>query len=458
MCLDSVTSPIYKKILRQGCFVIVSGAIAISSQYVQAENLVDLWKVARIQDSKYLSASHKYLSDQEIIDLSRADLLPSLDFQYEYKITDQTINESDNEVFDSGSDRYNTKTYGLTLTQSVFDYTRWQRYSQSKISADRALVEYRLAKQQLLLRLSEGYFLVLEREDQLETVQAEKKAMLKHLQFSEKKYKSGIGRKADVEESRAKYLTALSKEVELKSRLLDSRYALRESLGSMPGELSKLRPQIDLKFPIPNDPQKWANQSTQNNLELRTITLSLEEADKEIKVLRGGHYPTLDLVASIENTQTDGSVFGGGSDIDEANIMLRLKVPFYSGGKTSSKLRQGIEKRMSVLQDRNDKLRIVERTAHDAYHSIGAAIEQVGALRQSVKAQESILKSRSSGYRAGQNSLLQVLDVEQDLSAVKQALTKARYDYVLNVLRLKFAAGDLQEADLVTINSWLIAG
>jgi outer membrane protein len=456
MRLDSVKPTINNKIARQGRLLIISGFITVWSQISHADNLIDLWKIAELQDAKYLSASHKYLSDQEIVKLSRADLLPSLDFQYEHKITDQTINESDNAVFASGSDRYATTTYGLNLTQSVFDYARWQRYSQSKISANRAEVEYRLAKQQLLLRLSEAYFLVLERGDQLETVQAEKKAMGKHLEFSEKKHKSGIGRKADVEESRASYLNALSKEVELKSRLLDSRYALRESLGSMPGELSKLRPKIDLKLPVPSDPQQWVSKSAQNNLELHAIKLSLDEAEKEIKVLRGGHYPTLDLVASMENTQTDGSVFGGGSDVDESNIMLRLTVPFYSGGKTSAKLRQGIEKRRSVFQDRNDKQRIVERSAHDAFYRIGEAIEQIGALRQSVKAQKSLLKSRSSGYRVGQNSLLQVLDVEQALSEARQALTQARYNYVLNVLRLKFAAGDLQEADLFTINGWLV--
>jgi outer membrane protein len=456
MFIDSVKLIINKKISKQVGLLIISGFIVIWSQVSHADNLIGLLKVAALQDSKYLSASHKYRADQEIIDQSRADLLPSLDFQYEYKVTDQTINKSDNAVFSSGSDRYDTTTYGLTLTQSIYDYTRWQRYSQSKISANRAEVEYNLAKQELLLRLSEGYFLVLERGDQLETVHSEKKAMSKHLEVSEKKRKSGIGRKEDVEEARSKYLNALSKEVELKSRLMDSRYALRESLGKMPGKLAKLRSNIDLQLPVPADAEQWVSKSARNNLELAVIKLSLDEAQQEIKALRGGHYPTLDLIASAENTETDGSVFGGGSDIDDINIMLKLTIPFYSGGKTSSKLRQGVEKRNSVMQDRNDKQRIVERSAHDAYHRIGEAIEQINALSQSVKAQQSLLKSRSSGYRAGQNSLVQVLDVEQDLSHARQALTKARYNYVLNILRLKFAVGDLQEADIVMINSWLV--
>jgi len=454
MHLDSLK----RKVSRQGSLLIFTGFIATWSQVSLADNLLDLWKIAKFKDTKYLSASYKFQSDKEIIKLSRGDLLPDLSFQYEYKVTDQNIKRSDNAVFTSGEDRYPTKRYGLTLTQSVFDYSRWQRYSQSKISVDRAEVEYNLARQELLMRLSENYFLVLERSDQLETVQAEKAAMLKHLETAEKKHKSGLGSKVDVEDARARYLNALSKEVEVQSRLSDSRWALRESLGSMPGELSKLRPNIDLELPVPEDPEEWVSMSAKNNLELHTIKLALDEAEREINAIRGGHYPTLDLVANTDNTRTDGSVFGGGSDIDNTNVMLQLNVPLYTGGKTSSKLRAAIEERNSIFEDRNDKQRIVEREAHDAYRRISAAIVQIEALEQSVKAREARLRTKTSGYRVGKDSMLHVLDAEQDLSEARQGLTKARYNYVLNILKLKFTAGDLQEADLATINGWLMDG
>jgi len=441
---------------KQYCVFIVTGLLTVWTPLSHADTLLDLWKIAESQDTKYLSAYHKYQSDQEVVNLSRADLLPTVSFQYEYKSSDQTINDSDNKVFESGSATYPTKSYNLSVTQSIFDYARWQRYFESEISVNRAVVDYSLAKQQLLLRLSESYFLVLERGDQLETIQSEKAAMLKYYETSEKRHKSGLGRTVDVEDAKARYLNALSKEVELENRLLDSRYALRESLGSMPGTLSKLRADITLELPLPADPKKWVEMAAQNNLELHTINLSLEEADKEIKALRGGHYPTLDLIYTWGNTVTDGSVYGGGSDVDNADLRLQVNVPLFSGGKTSAKVRQAIEKRNSVFEDRNDKIRTVERSTNDAYYRISGAIVQIGALEQSVQAQKSLLKSTTAGYHSGKNSLIQILDVEQDFSRAKQALVKARYDYVLNVLRLKFSAGGLQEEDLVAINSWLV--
>lgn len=432
-------------------------SVLLCSAPAQAEDLMDVWRVAAENDTKYLSSYYKFRGDQEIVNLSRADLLPTISLQYEHKETSKTINESDNLVFYGNSADYPTDSYGLTLTQSIFDYSRWQRYDQSKISANRAEVEYTLSKQQLLLRLSESYFLVLERIDQLEAVEAEKKAMLKHFEVSEKKHKTGLVRTVDLQDASARYLNALSKEVELQSRLMDSRYALRESLGKMPGYLSRLRADIELEMPVPSDPQEWVKLAARNNPELTILNLSLKEAEKEIKALRGGHYPTVDFTLTHGNEAIEGSPFGGTSDIDTTEMSVRFNLPLYSGGKTSAKLRQAIEKRSSVLEDRNDMQRSVERSAHDAYYRINEAIVQIGALEKSLQAQEGRLRSKSAGYRGGQNSLVEVLDVEQDLSDARQSLIKARYDYVLNVLRLKFSVGALQEGDLSAINSWLVS-
>lgn len=430
--------------------------VAVWPKITYADNLMDLWKIAERQDSKYLFAYHRYRSDQEILELSRADLLPTVSVQYESKVTDQVVNESDNQVFNGGASKYPTKSYGLTVTQSLFDYSRWQRYERSKIIVNRAEVDYNLSKQQLLLRLSENYFLVLERGDQLQAVKAEKKALLKHYETADKKHAIGLSRLVDVEDARARYLNALSKEIELQSRLMDSRYALRESLGSMPGELSKLRTDITLEMPVPSDPEKWVKLAAKNNPELHLLNLSLKAADKDINIMRGGHYPTLDLTYTTGNTLTEGSVYGGGSDVDSATVVIRLNMPLYSGGKTSSQLRQAIEQRDGVREERNDKQRSVERSAHEAYYRISEAIVQIDALEQSLRAQESRLKATAAGYRSGQNSLIEVLNVEQNLSDAKQSLIKSRYDYVLNVLRLKFSAGGLQEEDLEAMNSWLI--
>jgi len=303
--------------------------------------------------------------------------------------------------------------------------------------------------------LAENYFLVLERGDQLLTVQAEKAAMQRHLDLAEGKLKSGLGKRVDVEDARARSLNAVAKEFELQSRLADSQYALREVLGVIPQQLLVLRPDVPLEKPQPDSSAQWIAMANERSLELQAMLLELDVAQQEIKVLKGGHYPTFELVVNALNTDTDGSVYGGGSEIETADVAVRMNLPLYSGGLTSSQVRQASQKRYSVLETLNDKRRMVERETQDAYNRIHTAIVQIGALEQSVKAQERLLQGRESGYRTGKNSMLNVLDAQNDLSQVRQALTKARYDYVLNTLKLKFAVGDLQPDDLALVNSWL---
>jgi|TARA_B110000967_G_C18832125_1_gene534647 outer membrane protein len=430
-------------------------ALIFTATEVAADDLIGLWAIAEKQDGKYLSAKYRYLADSETIKQARSQLLPNISFQYEDKQTDQVINESDNAVFNLGKDNYTTTSTGFRVTQTIFDYGRWTRYSQSKIFVTKSRIEYKLAKQELLLRLAESYFLVLERGDQFDTVQDEKTAMSKHLSLSELKFKSGLGMSADVEDARARYLSTLSKEFELKSRLDDSRYALREVLGVIPASIASLRPDIEFQKPVPDVTEDWIAMSARKNLELQAMTLSLKVADKEVAALKSARYPTVNLVYSDMDTVTDGSVFGGGSDINNADIQLQFNLPIYTGGSTSSKIRQAIQKRLAVVEDIKDKRRSVERSAQDAFNRVHTAIVQIEALGQAVKAQERLLETYSSGYRGGQNSILDVLDTQQDLSQAKQSLTKARYDYVLNTLRLKFTAGDLQVDDLIPINGWL---
>ncbi len=434
---------------------LVLAPLIFTATKISADDLIGLWAIAERQDGKYLSSKYKYLADSESIKQTRAQLLPSISFQYEDKQTDQVINESDNAVFNLGKDDYTTTTTGFQVSQSIFDYSRWARYKQSQIFVSQSEIEYRLAKQQLLLRLAESYFLVLERGDQLDTVQDEKTAMSKHLSLSELKFKSGLGMSADVEDARARYLSTLSKEFDLKSRLDDSKYALREVLGEIPASIASLMPGIEFQKPIPDSAEEWISMSARQNLELQAMNLSLEVAEKEVSALKAARYPTVNLVYSDMDTETDGSVFGGGSDINSADIQLQFELPIYTGGSTSSKIRQAIQKKLSVVEDIKDKRRSVERSAQDAFNRVHTAIVQIEALGQAVKAQKRLLQTYSSGYRGGKNSILDVLDTQQDLSQAKQALTKARYDYVLNTLRLKFTAGDLLVDDLIPINGWL---
>ena len=55
----------------------------------------------------------------------------------------------------------------------------------------------------------------------------------------------------------------------------------------------------------------------------------------------------------------------------------------------------------------------------------------------------------------GTRTSVDVLDAQRDLFGARRDLAQSRYDYILDVLRLKSAAGTLAEEDLAQVNAWL---
>ena len=447
------------KRLSIGLLAIVVTSIVTSTAFSplsQADDLLGLVDKAKLNDPAYLAASHKRSADSEVFKQARARMLPTLSYQYEDKDTDQTIVSADNTVFASeGDSSFDTTSEGFTLNQPLFDYEIWSRFKQSRSTRDRADADFMLAEQELLMRASEAYFLTLEKADQLATVQDEKDALKGHLKLAKKRNEAGLGRMVDVDGAQARYLEAVAKEIELQSRLIDSRYAIAELTGALPGDLNMLSEAMAFQAPEPASADVWVDLARTTNAQILSRQYALEEAKQEVKAQRAGHYPRVDLTYTDGSEETGGSLFGGGSEVETSELVLRVNVPLFQGLGVRSKVKQAVENQFRAQDELRREQRENEREVRDAFQRINASIVQAKALAQSVEAQKRLLKLKSNGYSSGRYNILEVLDAQKDLSSVSQAYTKSRYDYVLNTLRLKFATGSLAYGDIERIDSWL---
>ena len=160
------------------------------------------------------------------------------------------------------------------------------------------------------------------------------------------------------------------------------------------------------------------------------------------------HYPTLDLVGSYNSEDTDGTLYGGGSQIDNTKVMLKLNVPLYQGGMVSSKAAEAEHQRSAARQELIRQTRAVERQTRSAFLGVKTALNRVEALHQSVASNQSALEAKQEGFLSGLYTSLAVLDAERDLYLTKQEYAKARYQYLLNGLKLKKATDTLSGQDI----------
>ncbi len=137
------------------------------------------------------------------------------------------------------------------------------------------------------------------------------------------------------------------------------------------------------------------------------------------------------------------------------SIGVQVTIPIYSGGATSSRVRQQVYLHRAARERLERANRETERSARDAYLGVLSEISRVQALRQALESSRTALQATEAGFEVGTRTTVDVLDARRRLFDAQTNYSRSRYDYILNVLQLQFATGTLDRADLEEINSFL---
>lgn len=431
----------------------LAGPVAAGAAW--GEDLVQVYALSKLSDPKYKGARYDFEASSYAEPQARAALLPSITFEALEMRTDQRIISSANPVYATGNTTFPTYNQTLNLTQPIYKLSAWFGYEQAKSKVKQAAATFSAAEQDLIVRAAVAYFNVLGARDVLEFAEAEKKAIQRGLEFVQQRYKSGLVAIVDLHDTRARNALKEADVVAAQNDLDDKIQALRELTGKVITALPPLRGDIPLENPEPLDMNAWVATAEKQNLLLEARRQAVEVAQQEIRRQRAGHAPVLDFVATQNRKDTGGSLFGGGSNVETTDLMLRLNIPIFSGGLTSALTDEAVKRYYSSLEDLERDWRQVERQTRAAFQGVTGGVLRSQALAQGIVSAESARELKVEGYRAGLQTALQVLDAERDLYAARRDSAKARYELLINRLRLKQAAGTLGEDELLAINRLL---
>jgi outer membrane protein len=314
------------------------------------------------------------------------------------------------------------------------------------------------ALQDLIVRVSQAYFDVLGAQDTLATIQAQKIAISEQLAQAKRNFEVGTATITDTHDAQARYDLATSQEISAQNDLEIKRRTLQQITGKDPEGLTPLRPSIQLSPPQPNAMEQWVQSAEQQSYTVRIQEAGVEIADREVERLRGGHYPSLNLVGNVgKSSQSIGTtgVTNTPQDATIRNIGLQLAIPLYSGGSVNSQVRQAIANLEKARQDLEASRRSAALSARQSYLGVTNGIAQVKALEAALVSSQSALDSNKLGYEVGVRINIDVLNTQQQLYTAMQNLSKARYDTIVNGLRLKAAAGSLVNEDVEVVNRLL---
>jgi outer membrane protein len=432
--------------------------LIIGSAKLPAQNLVDMYQLAIDRDPVYRAAQANYRANKQTLTQARGALLPTIDATASKNKIDAKRKASLGSVSQpAGRAKYNRDEYTLTITQPIFNGAIFSGLKQAKAEVRRAEAEYVAAQQDLIARLAEAYFGVLSARDNLELALAERAAIAQQLAGAKGRLSVGLATITDVHDARARHQLAEAQVIEAQNKLADSRQALREITGISPAKLNKIGQNMPLIKPEPNNIKKWIEKANTQNMALMAQREAVVIAKQDVKIRRAGHIPTLNLVGTRNRSNSDGSLTVTGSGIESTNtiISLELNIPIFRGGRTSSETRQAIHRLEAARQQLTAVERGTERQIRSAFMEVSSGTLRINALKQAVVANESALKAKRLGFRAGIRTNLDVLDAQRNLFRAKRDYSDARYSYILNLLKLKQSTGTLGADDLRKINRWL---
>lgn len=439
--------------LKSTAFFILLAAIGGA----QAADLLETYHAAQANDPVIASAFAAQQAGEEKSSQGRALLLPSVNLNANTTYNDTNIQyrPAQPPFFTGGNYRYNTHGYNVNLVQPLFRQQNWMAYSESELQVAVSEAQYKVAEQELVIRTAQAYFDVLIAEDSVQLAQAQKAAIVEQLAQAKRNFEVGSATITDTHEAQARYDLTGAQEIAAQNNLEIKRRVLQQLTNSLPGHLKRLEGELKLEMPQPADMEKWIADAQNSNPQLAIAQAYAQLAEKEVERNRGGHYPTVDLVANYGKNYATGGTFGLASDTRNSNIGVQLNMPLFQGGAVNSKWREAEANRERAQQDLESARRNVTLQTSLAYFGVVNGMAQVQALQQALVSSTSVLEATKTGQEVGVRTNLDVLNAQQQLYATRRDLYQSEYNYLGNMLRLKAAVGNLDEADLAKVNQAL---
>nr|WP_224795745.1 TolC family outer membrane protein [Pseudomonas fluorescens] len=409
-------------------------------------DLMQLYREARLEDPRVLAAYARTEAGKEHQREAFGSLLPQV-----------TANAGANRIKQSNaliSQVYNSENYSIGLSQVLYNKAAWENYKKYKSLAKQALSESDEAQAEATVDLAQRYFAALAADDELELVQAERRATQKNLDRVSALYEKKYAMVTDVLDLKARVDALIAQEVDARNQVSLSRAALSEIVGRPVKEkLSRVRNDVQLKV-SEESLDSWVELAQTQNPTIKATQSAVEASEAALREGKGGHYPTLGLNLSAQNTnegynntltpKTDSYVAG-----------LQLSVPIYSGGSTSARVRGLYQDQLSAEMQLEATRRQVVKETTNAYLTADSSVEKIRANRNALSSAEQSTIASEKAFVYGVVNAVDVLTAVQNEFKARRDLLKTQYDFITNLFILNRWAGKLTDDSVESVNVWL---
>jgi outer membrane protein len=440
---------------------------------VQADSLRDIYELALQNDAQLKSEEAAYLARRETENLGRAGLLPQVSTAYSYQNSDgdsegfnPTFGQEGISVIESFTNQdIDTEGYVISLEQPLFDLSAWFTFQSGKEVTKEAEATFAANQQNLIVRVVEAYLLVLRAQDNLVASQAQERAFERQLEQTQQRFEVGLIAITDVYEAQA------ARDLSQVTRIADENNVsvALERLSILTGQpqnnLNVLQENFEIRPPDPLDRAAWVDFSLANNFQIQAARFRQEAARQTAKanqlehapkVTAGYDYSDYDLSGSITSRPLSDFTAPPDGNIEENVWQVTVSLPLYSGGAISANRRKTAQEYNAAREDLINLTRTTVTNSRSLHMTVMSDISRIAARKQSIVSSRSSLDATQAGYEVGTRNVVDVLNAQNILFQAERDYANSRYDYILNLMRLKEQAGLLSPEDVYRLDTYLV--
>tara|TARA_R110002072_G_scaffold87977_4_gene198165 strand:+ start:4580 stop:5989 length:1410 start_codon:yes stop_codon:yes gene_type:complete len=435
----------------------------------QADSLRDIYELALENDAQIKAEEATYLARRETENLARSALLPQVSTAYSYQKSDNDVDalSPTGGVPVETSTNRNTDTdgYTISLSQTLFDLSAWFSFQSGKEVTREAEATFAANQQNLIVRVVEAYLLVLRAQDNLAASQAQERAFERQLEQTQQRFEVGLIAITDVYEAQA------ARDLSQVNRIVDENNVsvALERLSVLTGQpQSNLNVLVDDFKILPPDPIEraaWVDFSLANNFELQAARYRQEAARQTAKafkmehapVVTGGYeYSNFDVSGNVDASPPNPFITPPDSNSEDNVWQVQVSVPLFSGGAISANRRKSAQEYNASREQLINLSRNIVTNTRSLHMTVLSDVSRIAARKQSIISSRSSLDATQAGYEVGTRNVVDVLNAQNTLFQAERDYANSRYDYVLNLMRLKEQAGLLSPEDVIRLDSFLV--
>lgn len=429
----------------------------LASSLTNAADLSTIYQQAASNDAEIAAARATREASTYSIGAARGGLLPQANLTYGItKIDSETegVFAANTPKIKRDSD-YTQNSLQIQASQTLFNLNSWYTYKAAVSGDSAAAYQLQLAEQQLLTRTAKAYFDVLRAQDNLSAAQAEEKAVKRSLEQTKQRFDVGLIAITDVHEAQAGYDLSYVNLLGQEASLDISYEALEQLTGQRFDSVSPLRADAAMEMPAPVTVDSWVESGLAKYAGLRLAEANRDAVRLKRNATRSNHLPSLKLTASYTNGDQAPVVNDDKLDNTTTAIGVQLSVPLLAGGSLYSQSKQAAKQYAAADFNLEKERRSMKQNIRSLFRKVKTDVLNIKARNQAITSAESALEATQTGYKVGTRNIVEVLNAQKTLYQAQRDYANARYDYITNLLNLKFYAGTLNEQDIQLLNSWL---